>query len=226
MIRRIAFLSDVHGNLTALKAVLRDLDRRGIEERYFLGDVLGKGPAVHEVVQLLREHCTGAVYGNWDRLVLKAFAGGYERFGAPYYVQRLTEDDRAYLSALPETAREEILFKRLLLKEGTVLNGARIRRGQLIQGFERALSDVNAVICPAVWDDGSASDMPAALSLIGMCGLTLPCGKTPEGQNLGLLIAARQFSEDTLLILGKIYEQANHMSREVVRRGRHCRIPH
>ena len=27
MIRRIAFLSDVHGNLTALKAVLRDLDR-------------------------------------------------------------------------------------------------------------------------------------------------------------------------------------------------------
>lgn len=130
------------------------------------------------------------------------------------------------LSALPEAAREEILFKRLLLKEGTVLNGARIRRGQLIQGFERALSDVNAVICPAVWDDGSASDMPAALSLIGMCGLTLPCGKTPEGQNLGLLIAARQFSEDTLLILGKIYEQANHMSREVVRRGRHCRIPH
>ena len=33
MIRRIAFLSDVHGNLTALEAVLRDLDRRGVAER-------------------------------------------------------------------------------------------------------------------------------------------------------------------------------------------------
>lgn len=103
MIRRIAFLSDVHGNLTALEAVLRDLDRRGVAERYFLGDVLGKGPAVHEAVRLLRENCTGAVYGNWDRLVLKAFAGGYEKFGAPYYVQRLTEEDRAYITALPET---------------------------------------------------------------------------------------------------------------------------
>ena len=55
MIRRIAFLSDVHGNLTALEAVLRDLDRRGIEEVYFLGDVLGKGPAVHGAVALLRQ---------------------------------------------------------------------------------------------------------------------------------------------------------------------------
>ena len=93
MIRRIAFLSDVHGNLTALEAVLRDLDRRGIEEVYFLGDVLGKGPAVHEAVALLRHRCSGAVYGNWDRLVLKAFAGCDGRFGEPYYVQRLTEEN-------------------------------------------------------------------------------------------------------------------------------------
>ncbi len=100
--RAAAFLADVHGNLTALEAVARDLDRRGIEEVYFLGDMLGKGPAVSEVVSLLRERCTGLVYGNWDRLVLKAFQGGFEKFGAQYYVQRLSAAEEAFLRALPE----------------------------------------------------------------------------------------------------------------------------
>ena len=70
MKREAAFLSDVHGNLPALEAVLADLSHRGITEVYFLGDVLGKGPAVGEVISLLRARCTGAVYGNWDKLVL------------------------------------------------------------------------------------------------------------------------------------------------------------
>ena len=54
MSRSAAFLSDVHGNLPALEAVLADIDARGIDEIYFLGDVLGKGPSVHEVLDLLR----------------------------------------------------------------------------------------------------------------------------------------------------------------------------
>ena len=42
---RIALVSDVHGNLTALEAVLADIDRRGIERIFNLGDYVGKGPA-------------------------------------------------------------------------------------------------------------------------------------------------------------------------------------
>ena len=41
---RIAVLSDVHGNLTAFEAVLRDIDARGISTILNLGDVSGKGP--------------------------------------------------------------------------------------------------------------------------------------------------------------------------------------
>lgn len=103
MSHSIAFLADIHGNLTALEAVLSDLTRRGITEVYFLGDMLGKGPAVREVIDLIRAKCTGVVYGNWDRMVVKAIPGGYERFGAQYYVKRLTEEDKRYLAALPET---------------------------------------------------------------------------------------------------------------------------
>ena len=31
---RIAILSDVHGNITALRAVIRDIERRGIKKIY------------------------------------------------------------------------------------------------------------------------------------------------------------------------------------------------
>ena len=116
MSRSAAFLSDVHGNLPALEAVLADLDERGIDEIYFLGDVLGKGPSVHEVLDLLRRRCRGAVYGNWDRLVL--FSPEGERFGAPYYRERLTAGERAYLSALPETLELDFAGKRVLCYHG------------------------------------------------------------------------------------------------------------
>ncbi len=101
MSRSLAFLSDVHGNLPALEAALRDLDARGVDEIYFLGDAIGKGPSVHEVLSLLRERCRGAVYGNWDRLILSSKDG--ERFGVPYYRARLNAEERAWLASLPET---------------------------------------------------------------------------------------------------------------------------
>ena len=43
-LERIALISDVHGNLTALEAVLADIDARGIGRIFNLGDYVGKGP--------------------------------------------------------------------------------------------------------------------------------------------------------------------------------------
>jgi predicted phosphodiesterase len=53
--RPIAVLSDVHGNLEALEAVLRELGRRGVTELIVLGDHLFGGPAPHEVWLRLTE---------------------------------------------------------------------------------------------------------------------------------------------------------------------------
>ena len=63
---RIALISDVHGNLTALEAVLADIDDRGITAIYNLGDYVGKGPRGREVVDLCRERCEVNLLGNWD----------------------------------------------------------------------------------------------------------------------------------------------------------------
>lgn len=116
MSRHAAFISDVHGNLTAIKAVLADICKRGIDEVYFLGDVLGKGPAVHEAIELLRNTCTAAVYGNWDRLVL--YGKNTDRFGAYYYKQRLTDEDVQYIADLPEVLRIDFEGRRVVAYHG------------------------------------------------------------------------------------------------------------
>ena len=54
---RIALISDVHGNLTALEAVLADIEGRGIERIFNLGYYVGKGPRGQAVVDRSREVC-------------------------------------------------------------------------------------------------------------------------------------------------------------------------
>jgi len=63
---RIALISDVHGNLTALDAVLADIDAREITRIFNLGDYVGKGPRGREVVDVCRERCEVNILGNWD----------------------------------------------------------------------------------------------------------------------------------------------------------------
>ena len=63
---RIALISDVHGNLTALEAVFADIDARGIRRVFNLGDYVGKGPRGREVVELCRDRCEVNLLGNWD----------------------------------------------------------------------------------------------------------------------------------------------------------------
>jgi predicted phosphodiesterase len=65
-VERIALISDVHGNLTALEAVLDDIDARGISRIFNLGDYVGKGPRGREVVDVCRDRCEVNILGNWD----------------------------------------------------------------------------------------------------------------------------------------------------------------
>jgi predicted phosphodiesterase len=59
---RYAILSDIHGNLPALDAVLADLASQGADELIYLGDAVGYGPDSNAVIALLRKrvshlHC-------------------------------------------------------------------------------------------------------------------------------------------------------------------------
>jgi predicted phosphodiesterase len=66
---RCALIADVHGNLPALEAVLEDIERRGVETIYHLGDLVGYAPWPDEVVARLAEAGIAGVAGNYDSTV-------------------------------------------------------------------------------------------------------------------------------------------------------------
>ena len=66
---RIALLSDVHGNLPAFEAVLGDVEERGVEEVWCLGDLVGYGAQPDGCVQLARDRCDLSLAGNHDLVV-------------------------------------------------------------------------------------------------------------------------------------------------------------
>lgn len=64
--QRIAVISDIHGNIPALEAVLADIKNRNIERIFCLGDLAGKGPSSAEAVDKIKESCEVVIKGNWD----------------------------------------------------------------------------------------------------------------------------------------------------------------
>lgn len=63
---RIAIMSDIHGNLEALKTTLEDIKKRQIDKIFCLGDIIEKGCHAEECVQLIKENCEVIVQGNCD----------------------------------------------------------------------------------------------------------------------------------------------------------------
>ena len=78
---KYALISDIHGNLPALEAVLADVDARtDVGAVYHLGDLVGYAPWPNEVVALLRERAIPGVAGNYDSTTATA----YEHCGCTY----------------------------------------------------------------------------------------------------------------------------------------------
>ena len=68
---RIAFISDIHGNFTALEAVLKDIDQPNIDQLICLGDTVSLGPQPVEVLKALRERNAITIMGNHDQAILE-----------------------------------------------------------------------------------------------------------------------------------------------------------
>jgi predicted phosphodiesterase len=110
---RIAVISDVHGNVTALRAVLADIDARGITRIVNLGDVVGKGPRGSDAVQITRERCEVTVRGNWDAFIARDAA--HASLIGQWTRDELSADDLAWLVALPGTCELLLSGRRVRL---------------------------------------------------------------------------------------------------------------
>lgn len=73
----IAVISDVHGNLEALNAVLARIDELGIKAIYCLGDVVGYGPDPESCLLITEKRCRLRLMGNHEYAVLHAANPGF-----------------------------------------------------------------------------------------------------------------------------------------------------
>jgi predicted phosphodiesterase len=76
-----AIISDIHGNLEALEAVLADIKSKNVDEVYCLGDVVGYGPNPCECIDLVMK-LDMCLLGNHDQAALfdpEGFNAGAER---------------------------------------------------------------------------------------------------------------------------------------------------
>ena len=103
-------LSDIHGNLTALEAVLEDARRYDYERVLFLGDAVGYYPDGDAVVSRLRALGAEGVMGNHDAWMLTQDvleSEGYVFEILRWQNEHLSEENRAWLAALPWTREGE-----------------------------------------------------------------------------------------------------------------------
>jgi len=67
---RLALISDIHGNLTALEAVFADIDRQKVDTVHCLGDIIGYGPDPVACLELVMQRCTIKLLGNHEYAVM------------------------------------------------------------------------------------------------------------------------------------------------------------
>lgn len=94
---RIAIISDIHGNIPALEAVLADIKSRGVDRIMCLGDLVGKGPGTVTAVDMIKENCEVVLKGNWDLLVSEDNNRSYLN----WHRDKLRQDQIKYLRSLP-----------------------------------------------------------------------------------------------------------------------------
>lgn len=67
---KLALISDIHANLEALVAVLRDIEQKQIDKLISLGDVIGYGVDPTPCLKLVDSHCDMKLMGNHEHAVL------------------------------------------------------------------------------------------------------------------------------------------------------------
>ena len=106
---RFAVVSDIHGNRTALEAVLAAIERLGVDDVVNLGDSLSGPFDPAGTADLLIDRKIPSIRGNHDRMLLDdpSAHGLWEQWTAP----RLEPKHFEWLRSLPETiSSDDVLF--------------------------------------------------------------------------------------------------------------------
>jgi predicted phosphodiesterase len=129
---KIAVLSDIHGNLTALEAVLENIRTKECDKILFLGDYALAGPEPSDTVNFcmsLSEHDNvEMIQGNTDKMIAEYSEEIFNNVkkGAPIMAnalrkefETLSENQKQFLKNLPVSKELEIDGIKILMVHGS-----------------------------------------------------------------------------------------------------------
>jgi len=115
---RIAVISDIHANLAAFEAVLKDIDRQRVSEILCLGDNIGYGPDPEEVLNELQGRKILSILGNHEYALLNKG-----------YFSRLNPDPKKSLKLTMEMLSPASISYIQTLPTLRIQNGVRLVHG-------------------------------------------------------------------------------------------------
>lgn len=125
---KIALISDIHGNLPALEAVLQHAGEMKVKTVWCLGDFTGFGANPEQVVILLKKLKATSIIGNYDQSVLKFPKKGDEWkeklvpekwFSFDWTYRQMSKKSLDYLKDLSETRKETVKDWKVLFTHGS-----------------------------------------------------------------------------------------------------------
>ena len=106
---KLAFISDIHGNVDALEAVLKDIKEKRVEQVFVLGDLCYRGIEPKRALELVRSLNCDVIKGNADEWVVRGVREGEVPDQAldimnkerEWIVSKLDDESVEYLIELP-----------------------------------------------------------------------------------------------------------------------------
>ena len=135
--KKIAVLSDIHGNLIALKQVVADIERRGVDLIVNLGDHISGPLWPKETLDYLKDQDWIHIRGNHERQLLTQTP---EEMGASdkYAWDCLETDDFKWMKSLPKQAK---IGSEILLIHGSLLDDKQYLLESISDGHSHLASD-------------------------------------------------------------------------------------
>ena len=137
---RIAIISDIHGNITALNTVINDIKKKGINRIFSLGDCIVKGVNPDKVIDTIKKECEVNLIGNCDYTICNSKAKNKN-----FWTRKKIGEKRAnYIANLPisydfymsghlvrlfhsSPFRLDAIFNPMFSNEGTPYSGTEIK---------------------------------------------------------------------------------------------------
>ena len=127
---RVALIGGIYSNYHALVATLRDIEKRGVDATYFLGDLGAFGPFPDRIPELLRARNIPGIMGNYEESLSSGASdchcgytdprdNHYAQISYDYTFAKTSDEHKRWMGTLPRNIRFEAGGKRFLLSHGS-----------------------------------------------------------------------------------------------------------